>query len=338
MVRKQTYPKEQHQNSTATAAVRFATLAGLVVLLLFPIPTRVFTQKCPSPRPTLQQTVTSYVQNRYGNPGANDLLITDISFIGSTCYRKITWESSSRNRKITLYLTPDEKYLTTMLMDLSENLHVATPRAGEVSTGAQAPPKAEPVTMNALLAGSPPFRGPTHAPVTIVEFVDFQCPDCRHFAERMAELPAEETSMIRVVLHQHPFSFHAWARKAAAMSICVDREDHGAFWKLSDFIYAHQGELTEENFDPRLLPFVKDDLHLDPETVKSCIDKNGYETALIKDRELARQFNIRATPTVFVNGRKFIGFRSTGDLRKAIDAAYNDAPSNPAPSPIIVKQ
>jgi len=338
VVRKQTYPKEHHQDPTATLLVRFTTLFGLVGLLLLPLPQLAFPQGCHSLSPLLKQTVTSYVQNRYGNSGGGDLRITDISFIGSTCYHKINLESSSGNRKMTLILTPDEKYLTTMLMDLSENLPVATPRAGEVSTDAQARPKAEPVAMDALLAGSPPSRGPTRAPVTIVEFVDFQCPDCRHFAERMAELPAEETSRIRVVLRQHPFSFHAWARKAAAMSICVEREDHGAFWKLSDFLYAHQGELTDKNFESRLLPFVKDELHLDPQTVESCVDKSQYETALLQDERLAKQFNIQKTPTVFVNGRRFTGFRSTEDLGKAIDAAYNDARSSSAPSPISAKQ
>ena len=226
---------------------------------------------------------------------------------------------------MTLYLTPDERYLTASLMDLSEDLRAASLKAKQG-------------TMNALLVGSSPSHGPAHAPVTIVEFVDFQCPECRHFAEVMAELPEPGASKIRVVLRQHPFSFHAWARKAAAMSVCADTEDRGAFWKLSNFLFAQQDDLTVENFQPRTLQFVKDELHLDPEAIKSCIDKGGYEKALAQDEELARQLSIRETPTVFVNRRRFAGFRSTADLKRAIDVALTEAHSELAPSPIRAAQ
>lgn len=305
----------------AKAAASFA-LANWIILSGAAL---IRAQDCRSLSPLVKQAVTSYVQNRYGNAGAVALHIADISLIGSTCYRKITWESSSGDRKITLYLTPDGRYLTPTLMDISED-----PRAASL--------KQEQDPMKALLAGTPPFRGPADAPVTVVEFVDFQCPDCRHFAGMMVELPEPEASNIRVVLRQHPFSFHAWARKAAAMSICVGAQDDGAFWKLSDSLFAHQDELTAENFDSRLLPFVKGDLHLDPQTIKSCIDKGGYETALLQDEGLSRQFSIRETPTVFVNGRRFAGFRSIEDLKRAIDAALAEAQKAQESSPLPPKQ
>ena len=98
------------------------------------------------------------------------------------------------------------------------------------------------------------------------------------------------------------------------MSVCADTEDRGAFWKLSNFLFAQQDDLTVENFQPRTLQFVKDELHLDPEAIKPCLGKGEYEKALLQDEELAKQFSIHETPTVFVNGRRFAGFRSTEDL------------------------
>jgi len=77
------------------------------------------------------------------------------------------------------------------------------------------------------------------------------------------------------------------------MSVCADTEDRGAFWKLSNFLFAQQDDLTVENFQPRTLQFVKDELHLDPEAIKSCIDRGGYETSLLQDEGLATQFGIR---------------------------------------------
>ena len=97
---------------------------------------------CKQPNQLLNQTITSYVLSRYGNEGATDLQITNISFVENTCYRKIIIESSSGNRRITLYLTPDEKYLTTNLMDISK-----VPRA--------APLLQDHDTTKLLLAGTP---------------------------------------------------------------------------------------------------------------------------------------------------------------------------------------
>jgi protein-disulfide isomerase len=185
--------------------------------------------------------------------------------------------------------------------------------------------------MGALLAGSPPSRGPADAPVAIIEFVDFECPTCRRFAEALAQLP--ERAKLRLVFRHHPFSFHEWARKAAAASICVDAQDHGAFWKLADFLFAHQGELTGENFDARVLPFLSDELHLNPAAVKSCLEKGEYEKALSEDERLAAQYDVRKTPMFFVNGRRFVGFRSAEELKSVIDAALGVTDSQPAASP-----
>jgi protein-disulfide isomerase len=289
---------------------------GIIVVTMAPAAG----QDCKSPSAALKQAVTSYVQKRYGTPGATDFRVTEITLVGSACYRRITLETASGNRKITLYLTPDEKYLTTNLMDLSED-------------PSQAFREVERDTMNALLAGSPPSRGPVDAPVTIVEFADYECPSCRRFAEVLAQLPESEAPKLRVVFRRHPFSFHAWARRAAAASICADAQDHGAFRKLSDFLFAHQDDLTAENFDARVLPFVSDELHLNPAAIKSCHEKGEYEKALSEDERLAAQYEVRKTPTFFVNGRRFVGFRSAGDLRRAIDAALATTHNPPAGSP-----
>jgi protein-disulfide isomerase len=246
--------------------------------------------------------------------------VTEITPVGGTCYRRITLETSPGKGKITLYLTPDEKYLTTNLMDLSED-------------PSQALREVERDTMNALLAGSPPSRGPADAPATIIEFVDFECPSCGRFAEVLAGLPGGEAQKLRVVFRQHPLAFHTWARRAAAASICVDAQDHEAFWKLADFLFAHQDELRRDKFDARVLPFLSDELHLDSAAVKSCIEKGGYEKALSGDERLAAQYDVRKTPTFFVNGQRFVGFRSAEYLSRAIEAALGATDSQPAASP-----
>lgn len=187
--------------------------------------------------------------------------------------------------------------------------------------------------MSMLLAGSPPYRGPANAPVTMVEFVDFQCPSCRSSAEALTQLPGSEAKRLRLVFRHHPFSFHAWARKAAATSICVDVQDHGAFWEFADFLFAHQDDLTGGNFDARVLPFLSDELHLNPAAIKSCLDQGEYKKALSEDEQLAVQYDVRKTPTFFVNGQRFVGYRGAEELKSAIDAALAATHTQPPASP-----
>jgi protein-disulfide isomerase len=141
----------------------------------------------------------------------------------------------------------------------------------------------------------------------------------------IAELPAKEASDVRLVLRHRPLSFHDWARKAAMMSICVEAQDEGAFWKLPGFLFSHQAQLTATNLEPQLLQFAKEDLHLNSEAITACMDRRGYENALEIDDHLAVQFGIHETPTVFVNGRRYAGFRSSDDLKRAINDALIEA-------------
>lgn len=187
----------------------------------------------------------------------------------------------------------------------------------------------EPDTTKVLVMGSPPSQGPADARVNVVAFIDFQCPSCREFAQWMADLPAEEAHAIRIVIRQKPFPFHTWAREAAMISVCVDSQDHRAFWKLHDFLFAQQSELTAENVKPRLLDYARDQLHMDSEAINACLEHHGYEDVLASDRQLAVQLNIRETPTVFINGRRYVGFRSAQDLKLAIDAALAPARRDP---------
>jgi protein-disulfide isomerase len=151
----------------------------------------------------------------------------------------------------------------------------------------------------------------------------------------MATLPAEEAHAIRIIIRHKPLLFHTWAREAATVSICVDSQDPDAFWKLHDFVFAQQNELTAENVKPRLLQFVTEELHIDRRAVNACLESHGYEDTLARDHQLVEQFNIRETPTVFVNGRRYVGLKSAEDLKLAIDAALGAARqvSEPASTP-----
>jgi len=266
--------------------------------------------------------ISSFIQKHYGGSPSANLKVTSISAVGDSCYTKILIESWNHSREITLFLTPDEKYLTTNLMEIDG--------AGSVASS-----QVDGSTTESLLAGSPPSKGRHDAPITLVEFLDFQCPDCRHFAELLAGLPADDLKRVRVILHHRPLLMHSWARKAAMMSICVDNVDRSAFWRMPDFFFAQQGQLTSQNLESEFFKFTTEELNLDSAPLEACLHSGAYDNALRRDDELSRQFNIRQTPTVFINGRRYTNFRTTEDLKAALDDALKERQSSASsPNPM----
>ena len=104
------------------------------------------------------------------------------------------------------------------------------------------------------LADQPSF-GPADAPVTIVEFGDFECPDCKMEAPILRhDLPAAFDGKVRVVFKNYPLeSVHPWARAAAIAGRCVYQQGQPAFWKFYDWIYENQDQITGDNLNAKIL-------------------------------------------------------------------------------------
>jgi protein-disulfide isomerase len=282
---------------------------ALLAFFVFALPaSATFGQECATLSPMTERAIASYVQKRYRLTASVALGVAEVSAVPGTCYRKITLKSESDPRAVVVYLTPDQKYIVPALMDLSED-----PLAAVSAVEHQ--------VNDLLLNGNPPARGTRDAQVTIVEFADFQCPFCRNFAEMLQQLDQQDMARVRVVFRQMPLQQHPWAQQAAIISTCVDFQSPEAFWKLHDFIYTNQPVLNSQNLQSTLFQFARDKLHIDSGVINSCIEHRMYEGALNADQELSKQLNVRATPTIFVNGRKYIGMRSVDQLKAAIDHA-----------------
>jgi len=96
-----------------------------------------------------------------------------------------------------------------------------------------------------------PSRGPTTAPVMVVEFSDLQCPHCKE-ANPTVERLVNEDPDVRFVFQNFPLPSHNWAQKAAAYADCVGRASNDAFWKFIDGVYAAQDDITADNADQKL--------------------------------------------------------------------------------------
>ena len=163
-----------------------------------------------------------------------------------------------------------------------------------------------------------PSLGPANAPVTIVEFGDLECPDCRMEAPILRHNVRETFgSQVRLYFKDFPLgSIHPWARAAAIAGRCVYHQEAKAFWDFYDWIYENQQEIEPDNLNSKILAWAGPN-GLDAGRLGSCIETKGSEPEV--DRSLAegRSLGVRGTPTLFINGRK-IGGLAWPDLELVI--------------------
>lgn len=165
------------------------------------------------------------------------------------------------------------------------------------------------------LAGRP-ARGPTDAPVTLVEFTDFQCPFCaRHHLQTKEALLAAYDGRLRYVVRHFPLqTIHPGARRAAEAAECA--HDQGAFWAYADLLYARSPA-----FEPAALVSYAAELELDRERFERCLDGGEKAAVVAADLADARRHGVRSTPTFFVNGRRILGAKPLAAFRAAVDRA-----------------
>lgn len=142
--------------------------------------------------------------------------------------------------------------------------------------------------------------GPQNAPVTVVEFADFQCPYCKHAEEAVKAVQEKYGTKVRLVFMDYPLSFHAHAMDAANAGRCA--ADQGKFWLYRDALFADQAKLGRDE-----LKATAKKLGLNTEQFNACLDKNEYESAIKLSIAEGNALNVRGTPTFFVDGRPLSG-------------------------------
>ena len=192
---------------------------------------------------------------------------------------------------------------------------------------------------------SPSFGAPG-APVVMVVFSDFECPNCKEEAKVIREnLQARFPKEVRVYFKNFPLeAIHPWAKPAAMDGRCVFRQAPLAFWKYHDWMYAHQAEITPANLKDKVLDWAKS-ADLDMLQLGRCIDGKATEAEVDKELAEGRSLKVDATPTAFVNGRRLVGNYPWPNLEQIIAGELKYEQSNPRagekcceislPSPII---
>jgi protein-disulfide isomerase len=171
-----------------------------------------------------------------------------------------------------------------------------------------------------ITAEGAPSVGPADAPVRLVIFSDLQCSYCAQAAKVLrAQIVPAYPNDLRLVFKDMPLDqIHPWARTAAILGRCIQRQKPAAFWEYHDWIFGLQGEITPENVRAKVLEFASG-RGLDTAELERCADAPATAAEVEKSAAEARALGVNSTPTMFINGRRVVGNVAPEQLRAVIE-------------------
>jgi protein-disulfide isomerase len=164
----------------------------------------------------------------------------------------------------------------------------------------------------AVEVGSAPVRGNPNAPVTVVEFSDFQCPYCVHARPAVNRVREAYGDKVRWVFRHFPLSFHAQAEKAGEAAACAGEQ--GKFWEMHDLLWANTSKLQVADLKAHAVT-----LGLDGPAFGRCLDSGRYAGLVEHDMEAGQGYGVSGAPAFFVNGRPLVGAQPFDALAQVID-------------------
>lgn len=158
-----------------------------------------------------------------------------------------------------------------------------------------------------------PSEGPASAPITLVEFSDFQCPFCQRVMPTLKQIRAKYGDKVRVVWKDFPLTqIHPQAFDAAMAGNCA--LEQGKFWEFHDRLFSNQQALQ-----PEFLKRYAVDAGLDAGKFNACLDSSKYRQKVQSAIEEGTRFGVSSTPTVFINGRVVNGAQPFEAFASVID-------------------
>ena len=196
------------------------------------------------------------------------------------------------------------------LADAGRAITQEAPAAPLADTGAIAGP----LPKVDVSADDDPAFGPAEAPITIIEFSDFECPFCqRYFRQTHAALIAAYPDQIRFVYRDFPLSgLHAQAVPAAEAAGCAFEQ--GRFWQFHDALLQ-----SEEDLSPALYARIAEGIDLDVAAFNECVATRRYAEEVQADYADGLRAGVSGTPTFFINGVPLVGAQPLSGFQQIID-------------------
>jgi protein-disulfide isomerase len=242
-----------------------------------------------APQTQIQKTVEAYLRHLYAFGPDVQLAVSapKESEVPGLLETSVVLKTGENTENAKLYVSKDGKYLIR----------------GEVSELAK-----DPLAQNRALIQTKdaPSLGDPKAPVTLVEYSDFECPVCRSLHDVLRGM-LQNYPQVRVVFKDFPIeALHPWARTAALAGRCAYQQDPNAFWKMYDAIYDSQEIISAENAWTKMSEYAVQ-AGLNAEAFRSCMASPEAGAAVDASRANGQQLDVNSTPTVFINGRRIVG-------------------------------
>ena len=191
------------------------------------------------------------------------------------------------------------------LVDENVKAAGAAAPAGAAAANDDAPVKVD--------VGSAPVLGPRTAPVTIVEFSDFQCPFCGRVEPALKQIRDEYKGKVKIAWKNQPLSFHPNAMPAAEAAMAA--HEQGKFWEMHDKLFEKQQSLSTEVYDQ-----IAREIGLDLDKFHASIEAHRNQAAIQADMAAGSAIGASGTPTFFINGHKLVGAMPFESFKQVIDA------------------
>jgi len=165
--------------------------------------------------------------------------------------------------------------------------------------------------VNIASAGHP-SSGAASAPVTIIEFSDFQCPFCRAAEDSLKQVRQKYGDQVKLVYMDFPLGFHPHAMDAAKAARCA--ADQNKFWQFHDALFLDQKKLGPDDLKQTAAK-----IGLDSNKFNSCFTSDRHDAGIRKDMAEGSSLGVTGTPTFFINGRQVVGAQPPPKFYEVID-------------------
>lgn len=170
-----------------------------------------------------------------------------------------------------------------------------------------------PIVQGEVLPAGIPVEGPASSTVTVVEFLDFQCPSCAGFHPAMKKIRDEYAGRIRYAQRMFPIAeLHEFAKGAAIAAVCSSKQNK--YFEYADALIVNQDHLERAD-----LVRYADALHLDVTAFNACLDDPAIADFVVAERKAGDALGVQGTPWLFINRESIEGTPTYEQLKQLID-------------------
>ncbi len=149
------------------------------------------------------------------------------------------------------------------------------------------------------------IKGSKNAPITIIEFSDFQCPSCAKSQSPLKALFNQFPGLIQLQFHHFPLQMHAMAFDAARASECALKQNK--FWEFHDWLFDNQEKWSKDANATTLFFKSAKEIGVDLDQFAACLSDSTVNTAIERDKQMGAGLQVHSTPTFFINGERLVG-------------------------------